>query len=195
MLLDLHCDPTSPASWRTTRWLDAVAHERGGELRLRPHSPLLAGGDDDQEPIHGALRVGERAREEHGDAAATRFYRELMRRLHDEGHHLFEGDLDALLIDVDLEPSLVAAALDPSWDDDIEVAMEEAIDAAGPMGSPVALVARDAGPATLVGAVPDPVPTGAAAVALFDRLVRSAGTDGCVEVGPMAGDQMSSGSG
>lgn len=175
MLADLHIDPTSATSWRTARWLTDIADARGLEVRWRPHSRLLADDVDateraDLEPVHRALRVAERAREEHGDVAVNRFYAELTRRLQEDGLHLEEDDLDGLLIDVGLDPVLVAAAIDPAWDAEIEIAMEEAADAAGATFAPVVVVGPAPDRTVITAPIPAPVPTGDAALALFDGL-------------------------
>lgn len=186
MLTDLHLDPTRDDSCRTARWLNDVAPARDLDVRWRPHSRLLAESLDtatqaELEPVHRAMRVAERAREEHGDAAASRFYAELTRRL-TSGQLLEEDDLDGLLLDVGLDPVLVAAAVDPGWDDEIRGAMEEAEEAAGVSDPPVIVLRPTRPRAVLVGAVAS-VSDGEEALRLFDRLLARAGDGGRVRTG------------
>ncbi len=118
----------------------------------------------------GALRVVEAVRAEHGDEPVGRLYTEIGDRFHlggDVSHTAVAEALEAS----GLPRSLVDAAGEERWDEEIRGSMAEAIGLVGDdVGVPI-LAFRDGDDvAGISGPVVSPQPTGDAATALWDHV-------------------------
>ncbi|WP_089156037.1 DsbA family protein [Micromonospora sp. NBS 11-29] len=140
-------DPVCPWTWRTSRWLVAVAQARGlrvewrafslaelNEGRIAPEyaEPMAASGR--------ALRLVEalRAQDRHEDAG--RFYAELGERSHDAGNPLSD-EIVAAAVEAAGLTDAVSALDDERWDAAVRESHALAYDSAGPdIGSPVLTV-------------------------------------------------------
>ncbi|MEU4645152.1 DsbA family protein [Micromonospora sp. NPDC023814] len=137
-------DPACPWTWRTSRWLVAVADARGLHLEWRAFSlAILNEGNvapqfaEAMAASSRALRLVEalRADGRHDDVA--RFYAEVGARSHDAGNRLSPKIVDAAVEAADLQEA--APALDDDrWDDAVRESHALAYASAGPdVGSPV----------------------------------------------------------
>ncbi|MFG3702324.1 DsbA family protein [Micromonospora sp. NPDC047620] len=140
-------DPACPWTWRTSRWLVAVADARGLRLEWRAFSlAILNEGNvapQFAEAITAssrALRLVEalRADGRHDDVA--RFYAEVGARSHDAGNPLSPKIVAAAVEAADLQEA--APALDDDrWDDAVRESHALAYASAGPdVGSPVLML-------------------------------------------------------
>jgi predicted DsbA family dithiol-disulfide isomerase len=172
-----HFDPACPWTWRASRWLLAVAPERGLRLRWRAFSlAILNEGQDIPEQYRAptaaslrALRLVEAlaAQGRHEEAGA--FYTAVSGPVHDGGAALTDASVDQAAEAAGLADA--AGALDdPAWDKAVRETHEAAYASAGPdVGSPVLMVeGADRG---LHGPILGEVPTDPAAVALWDALL------------------------
>jgi predicted DsbA family dithiol-disulfide isomerase len=137
-------DPACPFTWRTSRWLVAVAPERDVTVRWRAFSlTILSGGDapDEYKPMMAAsshaLRLVEALAADHRDKDIAAFYTEL-------GNRTFQAG--AMLSDDIVVASAKAAGVedpktildDPAWDEAVRASHDKAFSSAGPdIGSPV----------------------------------------------------------
>ncbi|MGC5033351.1 DsbA family protein [Micromonospora sp. DT229] len=140
-------DPACPWTWRSSRWLVAVAETRGLSIEWRAFSlSILSGGNIPPEYADAvaasgrALRLVEALRAEGRHADAGRFYTELGTRTHDAGNppsgKLVESAVEAAGLD-----DMVAALDDERWDEAVHASHAEAYASAGPdIGSPVLMV-------------------------------------------------------
>ncbi|MEV5765298.1 DsbA family protein [Micromonospora sp. NPDC052213] len=140
-------DPACPWTWRTSRWLVAVADARGLHLEWRAFSlAILNEGNvapqfaEAMSASSRALRLVEalRADGRHDDVA--RFYAEVGARSHDAGNPLSPKIVDAAVEAADLQEA--APALDDDrWDDAVRESHALAYASAGPdVGSPVLML-------------------------------------------------------
>ena len=140
-------DPVCPWTWRTSRWLVAVAEARGLDIEWRAFSlSILNGGNTPPEYADAtvasgrALRLVEALRAAGRHADAGRFYAELGARTHDVGNppsgKIVESAVEAAGLDD------VSAALDDErWDEAVHASHALAYASAGPdIGSPVLMV-------------------------------------------------------
>ncbi|GGQ50382.1 DsbA family protein [Couchioplanes azureus] len=175
-------DPACPFSWRTSRWLVAVAPERDLTLRWRAFSLTILNGGDVPEAHRAAaaassraLRLVEALRADHRDDAAAAFYAELGTRSHEAGVPVSDGIVAQAATAAGIAD---AGALldDASWDEAVRESHELAFGSAGPdVGSPVLLV-EGAGRA-VHGPVIGDVPARAEALAIWDAVVALARSD------------------
>ncbi len=166
-------DPACPFTWRTSRWLTAVAPERSLTLRWRAFSLLILNGDDTPEQYRPmmaasgrALRLVEGLRADHRDDTIATFYTELGNRTHEAGAPLTDDIVvqaaEAAGID---DPKAVLD--DEQWDSAVRESHEAALALAGPgIGSPVLhLTGATRG---LHGPIIDSVPERDEALAIWD---------------------------
>ena len=137
-------DPACPFTWRTSRWLTAVAPERGVRVTWRAFSlSILNGGETPEQfrPVmdasRRALRLVEALAVDGRNDAVAAFYTELGNRTFEAGEQLSD--------DIVLAAAEAAGVEDPktvlddeSWDDAVRTSHEKAFASAGPdIGSPV----------------------------------------------------------
>ncbi|MER7335693.1 MULTISPECIES: DsbA family protein [unclassified Micromonospora] len=140
-------DPACPWTWRTSRWLVAVADARGLHIEWRAFSlAILNEGNvapqfaEAMTASSRALRLVEALRAEGRHDDVARFYAEVGVRSHDAGNPLSPKIVDAA---VEAAGLLAAApALDDDrWDDAVRESHALAYGSAGPdVGSPVLMV-------------------------------------------------------
>ena len=169
-------DPACPFTWRTSRWLVAVAAERDVTVQWRAFSLSILNGDDVPEQYRPTMAASARAlqlvealaADRRNDDVAT-FYTEI-------GNHTFE-------VDAPISDDIVAAAAeaagiadakailnDPSWDDAVRSSHETAFASAGPdIGSPVLMIEGAA--RGLHGPIIGEVPARGEAVKIWDAVV------------------------
>jgi hypothetical protein len=137
-------DPVCPFTWRTSRWLVAVAAERDVTVQWRSFSlSILNGGNTPAEykPMMDAsakaLRLVEALRADGRNDTVGAFYTEIGTRTHEAGAALTEDVVVAAATAAGVpDPSSILD--DPSWDDAVEKSHQYAFDSAGPdIGSPV----------------------------------------------------------
>ena len=169
-------DPACPFTWRTSRWLVAVAAERDVTVQWRAFSlSILNGGDAPEqyrpmmEASSRALRMVEALAADRRNDDVAAFYTELGNRTFEAGAPLSDDIVlaaaDAAGI-VDAKPILD----DASWDDAVRSSHETAFASAGPdIGSPVLLV--EGATRGLHGPIIGEVPARDEAVTIWDAVV------------------------
>lgn len=140
-------DPVCPWTWRTSRWLVAVAEARGLSVEWRAFSlAILNEGRIAPEYVDAmaasgrALRLVEALRAEGRHDDAGRFYAELGARTHDAGNPLGDKIVTAAVEAAGL--TAAAPALnDERWDRAVRESHALSYASAGPdIGSPVLMV-------------------------------------------------------
>ncbi|MFI7491476.1 DsbA family protein [Micromonospora echinaurantiaca] len=140
-------DPACPWTWRTSRWLVAVADARGLRVEWRAFSlAILNEGKSAPEfadvlaASSRALRLVEALRADGRPDDVARFYAEVGARSHDAGNPLSPKIVDAAVEAAGLGDA--AAALDDErWDRAVRESHALAYASAGPdIGSPVLMV-------------------------------------------------------
>jgi 2-hydroxychromene-2-carboxylate isomerase len=180
-------DPACPFTWRTSRWLVAVAPERDVTVRWRAFSLLELNGDDIPEKYRGrvlasfrALRLVEALRADDRMDAASAFYTEIGTRVHEHGAALDDDLVDQAAKAAGIEDAK-AVLDDERWDEAVRESHAAGLELAGPgVGSPVLHVEGAA--RGLHGPIIGDVPTGAEALAMFDSVVTLMRTDTFFEV-------------
>ncbi|GLY07416.1 MULTISPECIES: DsbA family protein [Actinoplanes] len=141
-------DPACPFTWRTSRWLVAVAPERDLTVRWRAFSLSILNGDDVPEQYRApmaassrALRLVEALRADGRDDQIAAFYATLGERTHDGGEVLSDRIVAEAAVAAGVEKA-ESILDDASWDDRVRESHETALTLAGPgIGSPVLQVA------------------------------------------------------
>lgn len=164
MDVTFYFDPACPFTWRTSRWLLAVAPERDLEIQWRAFSLSILNPDPPEQyraamaASARALRLVESLRAEGRPDAVLAFYTAIGERTHDAGAPLTDG--------IVAEAARIAGAEkaetvldDAAWDDAVRESHQTAMKLAGPdIGSPVLQVAGAGrglhGP--IIGEVPEP---------------------------------------
>ena len=180
-------DPGCPFTWRTSRWLTEVAEAGTATVTWRLMSlGVLNEGQDVPERVREPMRQGGRAlralaaAQEHGGSeAVARLYTALGTRRHEKGEASDDASIAAAVSEAGL-PGSVAAAVDDERLDAVVRAEHEASQAAvgDRAGSPVTAL-RGRG---FFGPVVVPVPTGDAALELFESVRLAAGVEGFSEL-------------
>lgn len=188
MHIEFWFDPACPYCWRTSRWLVDVAPQRSLEIEWRTISLLEKNGGLDKVPekfrdslvaSHGMLRVAERLRSD-GNLDVGRFYTEIGTQIHHDSVKPVDVDLRTVLRALGLEPDIADAADDPTLDVAITESMRAGLSQTGDdVGTPI--VAFE-GAGAYFGPVVDPIPTGTAALDLFDAVHTLATTPGMWEL-------------
>lgn len=155
-----------------------MAPHRDVAVRWRAYSPDIKN-DLPPSTAQGALRIVEAVWADHGDEPIGRLYTEVGTRFHageDSSANALAGALEA----AGLAAGYVAAAADVRWDAEIRWSMNEAMGVVGDkVGVPILVFDGTVG---LCGPVVSPVPTGDAALDLWDRVVGLASTPGFFEL-------------
>lgn len=137
-------DPGCPWTWRTSRWLLAVAPERDLRIQWRSFSLyLLSEGDvpeerrERSESAHAALRLVEALHDAGRHDDAGRFYTELGTRVHEGGEALTLA-LARRAAEAAGVSDLAGTLDDELWDEAVRRSHDDSFAAAGPdIGSPV----------------------------------------------------------
>ena len=169
-------DAGCPFTWRTSRWLRAVAPRRGATVDWRIMSLAILNEDKEiPEEFRGMLgwslgtqRLLLATREAHGSDAVDRLYTAIGTRLHDQGAEPGRALLVDALAEAGLPAELVDAADDEGLTEALRASHREGQERVGTeSGSPI--VALGDGPG-FFGPVVVPIPEDEAGDRLFDAL-------------------------
>ena len=195
--VEVFVDPSCPWAWITSRWVKDVAPAR--DLAVTWRSYCLEIRDDyavaptvpeklratviaAHALSHRMLRIFEAARAQEGEVAVDALYREWGERFFVPGTSHDETLLSACLAACNLEPDLVGAADEISWDAAIVEAMDVAYAFGGPKTQTPTIVVHAPAPYGFKGPVMSPAPTGDAAVDLWDAVQVIAREPGFFEI-------------
>lgn len=179
----------------TARWVvDEVAPHRNLVIGWRSISLLFKNepeeGSDYYGPVkqtHGHLRVMEAIRAsaatpEQANRDVFALYWELGARI----HHDKDRDLEIadVLVSVGLDPAFADAEHDEQWDDAIRTAMDDGLSLVGnDVGTPIIAMTNSSGVRVgYFGPVINKVPTGEAALKMWDALTAMMDVDGFFEL-------------
>ena len=186
--VDLWVDPLCPWAWITSRWLLETTTVR--EIDVRFHTMSLAVLNDGRElseeytelmaKAWGPVRVMIAVEKDYGNEMLEPFYSAFGQHYHVGGQREdLLATVRAALDDVDLDASLVDAALSDEFDEDLRISHFAGMDPVGfDVGTPVIHV----GDVAFFGPVVTPAPKGEAAGTLFDGVVAVASTPGFYEL-------------
>jgi predicted DsbA family dithiol-disulfide isomerase len=169
-------DPACPFTWRTSRWLVAVAPERDVTVQWRPFSLSILNGDRTPEQYKPMMAASSRALRLVAALAADgrddqigAFYTDLGSRTFDAGAPISDDAVDAAAAAAGI-PDAKTILDDPAWDDAVKTSHDKAVASAGPdIGSPVLEVSGAA--RGVHGPIISEVPDTAEAVAIWDATV------------------------
>jgi 2-hydroxychromene-2-carboxylate isomerase len=184
--IDFYFDPVCPWTWITSRWIRDVAPQRDLDITWKSYSLLMKNGDAIPEQYRDGVRVGlkalrvvEAARAKEGGEPIGDLYLQLGALIHHDGDATLAG-LAGAVTAAGLDPTLVAAFEDESWDAVIEASTNEGRQLVGEdVGVPI-IVAPDHQP--FFGPVLSPAPTGDAALALWDAVMLLGTVPGAYEI-------------
>lgn len=188
--VDFFADPSCPWAWMTSRWLAAVAPERGLDVRWRSFSIAYRDRDLDRGELSPkipqayreaararkamsprVLRLFEAVRSECGEAAVGRLYTEIGRRLFQRGRppeapapDLLGVALAAAGLDVRLELN----ADDSRWDAVVTRSTEEALTLVGPDAETPTIILDGEIRRGMSGPIVSPPPGGELGVRVWD---------------------------
>ena len=187
-VVDLWVDPLCPWAWITSRWLLEAAQVRPLDVRFHTMSlAVLNEGRDLPEDYldlmsraWGPVRIMTALEERYGNEMLEPFYSAFGQRYHVAG----QGDdllatAAAALADLQLDQSLLDAAVTDEFDEDLKASPFAGMDPVGfDVGTPVIHI----GDVAFFGPVVTPAPRGEAAGRLFDGVVAVASTPGFYEI-------------
>ena len=183
--VEFYVDPSCPWAWVTGRWVKEVAPQRALDLTWRSYcleirddygvAPSVP--EEYREAAltghalsHRMLRIFEAARAAAGEGAVDALYLEWGRRFFGKEPVRDESILTACVAACGLDSDLAGAADDEKWDTPIIESMEIAYAFGGPKTQTPTIVVRDDPPHGFKGPVMAVVPTGDAAVELWDAI-------------------------
>ncbi|MFI5897442.1 DsbA family protein [Actinoplanes sp. NPDC051513] len=169
-------DPACPFTWRTSRWLLAVAESRDITIHWRAFSLSILNGDNVPEQYRPmmaastkALRLVEALRADRRDATIGAFYTEIGNRTHEAGAFL----TDEIVLEAAAAAGVADAKAvldDPAWDESVRSSHETGFAAAGPgIGSPVLMI--EGAERGLHGPIIGEVPAHDESLAIWDAVV------------------------
>jgi hypothetical protein len=179
-------DPSCAWAWPASRWLAEVSTQRAVHLTWCSYSKLLGcdiRGLPDQQLLervasHRVLRVIEAVRHEQPNAV-RRLYGALARQAERGRAYrrlpFSDADVRAALTAAGLDPRYSGAALQERWDEAIVASMETAHTVLGERADTPAVVLALPDPVGFNCPKISPMPTGSAALALWDARVARAG--------------------
>jgi predicted DsbA family dithiol-disulfide isomerase len=173
---DFWFDPLCPFAWITSRWMLEV--ERVRDVQVHWHVMSLAYLNQDKdisdryrailEPAWGPVRVVVAAAEKHGDDVLLPLYTAMGHRIHLEKQPIDREMISAAVAEVGLEPELVDAMDDPSYDEAVVRSHHEGMDQVGDdVGTPTIAFNGSA----FFGPVLSRIPRGEDAGRLWDAAV------------------------
>jgi predicted DsbA family dithiol-disulfide isomerase len=173
---DFWFDPLCPFAWITSRWILEVQQVRDIEVRWHVMSLAYLNQDKDisedyralLRPAWGPVRVLIAAAERHGDEVLLPLYTAMGTRIHLEKQPIDRLMIEAAVGEVGLEPDLVDAMDDPSYDDAVARSHHEGMDQVGDdVGTPTIAVNGTA----FFGPVLTSIPRGEVAGRVWDGAV------------------------
>jgi 2-hydroxychromene-2-carboxylate isomerase len=173
---DFWFDPLGPFAWITSRWILEVQQVRDIEVRWHVMSLAYLNQDKDisedyralLRPAWGPVRVLIAAAERHGDEVLLPLYTAMGTRIHLEKQPIARLMIEAAVGEVGLEPDLVDAMDDPSYDDAVARSHHEGMDQVGDdVGTPTIAVNGTA----FFGPVLTSIPRGEVAGRVWDGAV------------------------
>jgi 2-hydroxychromene-2-carboxylate isomerase len=173
---DFWFDPMCPFAWITSRWMLEV--EKVRDVKVRWHVMSLAYLNQDKDiseqyrdflkPAWGPVRVLIAAARKHGDEVLLPMYTAFGERIHHEKHPVDRELVAEVLAEVGLEPGLIEAMDDPSYDAAVAKSHHEGMDAVGDdVGTPTIHINGSA----FFGPVLSKIPRGEDAGRLWDGTV------------------------
>jgi 2-hydroxychromene-2-carboxylate isomerase len=146
---DFWFDPLCPFAWITSRWILEVQKVRDVDVRWHVMSLAYLNRDKDipdsyrelLRPAWGPVRVLIAAAQRHGDEVLFGLYTALGTRIHLEKQPIDRELIEAAVAEVGLEPELVDAMDDPSYDEAVARSHHEGMDRVGDdVGTPTIAV-------------------------------------------------------
>lgn len=177
-------DPGCPWTWATSRWLVDAAKERDLRVRWRLLSLAVLNAGSEMEPemrtrVDFGARVLRALAAVRDNDARGRLFEAYATRIHERKEAFEAATVRAALVDAGLDPALVSAMDDDTWDIVVRADHDAAQEAAGgESGSPV-MEYRGVG---WFGPVLSPAPRGAEAGVVWDDLTRFITRDEVFEV-------------
>ena len=177
---DFWFDPACPFAWITSRWILEVEQVREVEVRWHVMSLAYLNRDKDipdsyremLEPAWGPVRVLVAAAQKHGDDVLLPLYNAMGNRIHLEKQPIDRELIVAAIEEVGLEPELVEAMHDASYDDAVARSHHEGMDQVGDdVGTPTIAINGTA----FFGPVLGSIPRGEVAGRMWDGAVALAG--------------------
>src|SRR4051794_10712116 len=173
---DFWFDPLCPFAWITSRWILEVQQVR--DIDVRWHVMSLAYLNQDKDipdsyrellaPAWGPVRVLIAAAQRHGDGVLFPLYTAMGNRIHLEKQQIDRAMIEASIAEVGLEPDLVEAMDDPSYDEAVARSHHEGMDQVGDdVGTPTISVNG----AAFFGPVLSRIPRGEDAGRIWDGAV------------------------
>lgn len=172
--IDFYFSPGCPWAWRTALWARQVAAQCPLAIHWKVFSLAIVNrGHDSAADAHAFAYQGEilmmAARRQGGNDAVERLYMALGDATHGRREHRSDALLASALAAAGLPESLVEESRsDPSYEQELIAEHEQAVAELGAFGVPT-IRFSGADPA-FFGPVVDPVPTGAAAVELWEHV-------------------------
>lgn len=146
---DFWFDPLCPFAWITSRWILEVQKVRDVDVRWHVMSLAYLNRDKDipdsyrelLRPAWGPVRVLVAAAQRHGDAVLFGLYTAMGTRIHLEKQPIDRELIEAAVAEVGLEPDLVDAMDDTSYDEAVARSHHEGMDRVGDdVGTPTIAV-------------------------------------------------------
>jgi len=173
---DFWFDPLCPFAWITSRWILEVEQVR--DVQVRWHVMSLAYLNQDKDisesyremlrPAWGPVRVLVAAAQRHGEEVLFPLYTAMGNRIHLDKHSIDREMIAAAVAEVGLEPDLVDAMDDTSYDEAVARSHHEGMDQVGDdVGTPTIAVNG----AAFFGPVLTRIPRGEIAGQLWDAAV------------------------
>lgn len=177
---DFWFDPICPYAWIASRWILEVEQVR--DISVRWHVMSLAYLNQDRDvsedyrellrPAGGPVRVLVAAEHKHGPDVLLPLYTALGTRIHLQGQPITRELIGQALAGAGLEPELVEAMDDPSYDEAVARSHHRGMDQVGlDVGTPTISFAGS----TFFGPVLSRIPRGEDAGRLWDACIEIAG--------------------
>jgi 2-hydroxychromene-2-carboxylate isomerase len=187
MNVDFWFDPLCPWAWITSRWVLEVAPLRDLDIHWHVMSLSVLNEGRDLKPDYrkrmdsawGPVRVLIAAQQRYGDDVLLPLYTALGTRFHHNQLPIERSTIEAALQECELDSGLAEAMTETRYDEALRASHDAGIQRVGlDVGTPILSVNG----ASFFGPVVTPMPTGEAAVKLWDGFVLVAGTEGFYEL-------------